>query len=69
MKKVTATSLQEAENHLSTGEKIEVELAFNISTDEFFTIATDWCERGAKIKKGEKFFTIYIKDFFIPPND
>lgn len=69
MRKVTAVNLQEAESYLSLGDKIEVELAFNVSADEFFMIASDWCEKGAKIKKGDEFFTIYIKDFFIPPND
>ncbi|MEB6537094.1 hypothetical protein MXM51_21515 [Pantoea stewartii] len=69
MKIVTAMNLQEAESYLFLGEKVEVELAFSITTDEFFTMASDWCERGAKIKKGDKFFSIFIKDFHIPPND
>lgn len=69
MRRVTAANIKEAESYLFLGEKIEVELAFSITTDEFFTIASDWCERGAKIKKGDEFFTIYIKDFYIPPND
>lgn len=58
MRKVTAANLQEAEGYLSIGKKFEVELAFNISTDEFFTIASNWCERAAKIKKGDEFFII-----------
>lgn len=39
MRKVTAVNLQEAESYLSLGDKIEVELAFNVSADEFFMIA------------------------------
>jgi hypothetical protein len=69
MSKVKAASFNEAQEALSAGEKIQVELAFDITTDEFFTLATQWCDKGAKIKKGDEHFTIYRKNFFIPPND
>lgn len=63
MRKVTAANHQEAESYLSLGDKIEVELAFNISADEFFMIASDWCERGAKIKKVMS-SSLYISKIF-----
>lgn len=69
MLKTTANSYQEAIELLRSGEPKEVELAFNMSTDEFFKLAADWCEKGAKIKKNDEFFTISIKKYRIPPNE
>lgn len=69
MIKTTARSYDEAVKLLKSGEPKEVELAFNMSTDEFFKLAADWCDKGAKIKKNESFFTISIKKYRIPTNE
>ena len=35
--------------------------------NEFFRIASDWCDTGAKIKKEGDNFIISLKGFPIPP--
>ncbi len=47
----TARNYGEACNLLRSGFVKHVRLNWNIESDEFFRIASDWCDAGAKIKK------------------
>lgn len=62
----TASNYGEACNLLRSGFVKHVRLNWNIGSDEFFRIATDWCDAGAKIKKEGDSFVISIKGFPIP---
>jgi len=66
MSKVQVKSFSEAQELLSIGDEIDIELVFDVTTDEFFTLAKEWCCEGVKIKKGDKFFIVSRKNFFIP---
>lgn len=63
-----AKNLKDAEDLLHSGIS-KVELAYNIGSDDFFHLASHWCERGAKISKGQRHFIVSQKGFAIPPND
>ncbi|MCW8114089.1 hypothetical protein [Yersinia intermedia] len=67
MRKIKATTCRQAQELLHSGG--EVELAFSISADEFFELASEWCSKGAKIKRVDEFFTVSMKKLRIPPND
>ncbi|XWJ91156.1 hypothetical protein ACRARH_02700 [Phytobacter ursingii] len=62
----TASNYCEACDLLRSGFVKHVRLDWNIGSDEFFRIATDWCDAGAKIKKEGDSFVISIKGFPIP---
>ena len=62
----TASNYCEACDLLRSGFVKHVRLNWNIGSDEFFRIATDWCDAGAKIKKEGDSFVISIKGFPIP---
>ncbi|WLI78823.1 hypothetical protein Q5705_09885 [Kosakonia sp. H02] len=62
----TAHSYCEACEMLRSGFVKQVRLDWNIGTDEFFRIASDWCDAGAKIKKEGNSFIISLKGFPIP---
>ena len=62
----TASNNCEACDLLRSGFVKHVRLNWNIGSDEFFRIATDWCDAGAKIKKEGDSFVISIKGFPIP---
>lgn len=62
----TARNYCEACDLLRSGFVKHVRLNWNIGSDEFFRIATDWCDAGAKIKKEGDSFVISIKGFPIP---
>ncbi|AUV02303.1 hypothetical protein AAIG33_15140 [Phytobacter ursingii] len=62
----TASNYREACDLLRSGFVKHVRLDWNIGSDEFFRIATDWCDAGAKIKKEGDSFVISIKGFPIP---
>ncbi|WP_342321844.1 hypothetical protein AAEY27_16555 [Kosakonia sp. BYX6] len=62
----TASNYSEACEMLRSGFVKQVRLDWNIGTDEFFRIASDWCDAGAKIKKEGDSFVISIKGFPIP---
>lgn len=47
----TASDYNEACNLLRSGYVKHVRLGWNVGSDEFFRIASDWCDTGAKIKK------------------
>lgn len=47
----TASNYSEACDMLRSGYVKHVRLNWNIGSDEFFRIASDWCDTGAKIKK------------------
>lgn len=47
----------------------KVELAYDINCDDFFRLASHWCERGAKISRGNDHFVVSLKNFAIPRND
>lgn len=61
-----AHSYREACELLRSGFVKQVRLDWNIGTDEFFRIASDWCDAGAKIKKEGNSFIISLKGFHIP---
>lgn len=61
-----AHSYREACELLRSGFVKQVRLDWNIGTDEFFRIASDWCDAGAKIKKEGNSFVISLKGFPIP---
>ena len=63
----TARNYGEASNLLRSGFVKHVRLNWNIESDEFFRIASDWCDAGAKIKKEGDSFVISLKGFPIPP--
>jgi len=65
---IKAKSLQDAEELLHSGIS-KVELAYNIGSDDFFRLASRWCDRGARITKGHHHFVVSVKGFAIPPND
>jgi hypothetical protein len=69
MSVIQAKSLHEAEDLLNSGIVKKVELAFNINSDEFFKLALECGDRGAKITKGKNFFIITLKKWVIPSND
>ncbi|MCX8956551.1 hypothetical protein [Erwinia psidii] len=68
MKTITATNCKDAEEMLHSGIR-HVELACDIDHDDFFRIASYWCDRGAKIAKKNSHFIISLKGFLIPPNE
>lgn len=65
---IKAKNLQDAEELLHSGIS-KVELAYDIGSDDFFRLASHWCDRGARISKGHQHFVVSIKSFAIPPND
>lgn len=69
MKTVKARSIEQANELLSAGVARNVELCFELTTDEFFNFTDYWCERGAKVTKKENFI-IKMKSFpAIPHSD
>ncbi|MGE9552762.1 hypothetical protein ACQPT2_16450 [Erwinia amylovora] len=65
---IKAKNHKDAEEMLHAGIS-KVELAYDIDSDDFFRFATRWCDRGAKISKGNHHFVVSLKGFSIPPND
>jgi len=64
---IKAKNLQDAEDLLHSGIN-KVELAYDIGSDDFFRLAMRWCDRGARITKGDRHFMVQIKGMSIPPN-
>jgi len=64
---IKAKNLQDAEELLHSGIS-KVELAYDIGSDDFFRLASRWCDRGARITKGNEHFVVQIKGMSIPPN-
>ncbi|MDR9891105.1 hypothetical protein O7047_12815 [Pseudenterobacter timonensis] len=62
-----ANDYKEACDLLRSGYVKRVRLGWNVGSDEFFRIASDWCDTGAKIKKEGDSFVISLKGFPIPP--
>ena len=62
----TASDYKEACALLRSGYVKHVRLGWNVGSDEFFRIASDWCDTGAKIKKDGDNFVISLKGFPIP---
>ncbi|RWR01334.1 hypothetical protein ED28_14485 [[Pantoea] beijingensis] len=65
---IKAKNDKDAEELLHSGIN-KVELAYNIDSDDFFRLASRWCEKGARITKGHHHFIVSLKGFSIPPND
>lgn len=65
---IKAKSFRDAEEMLYSGIS-KVELAYDIDSDDFFRLASRWCDRGAKISKSEQHFVVSIKKLTIPSND
>lgn len=61
-----ASNYGEACEMLRSGYVKQVRLDWNVGSDEFFRIASDWCDTGAKIKKEGDSFIISLKGFPIP---
>ncbi|WP_058911569.1 hypothetical protein [Entomohabitans teleogrylli] len=62
----TANNYLDACHLLRSGYVKHVRLGWNIGSDEFFRIASDWCDAGAKIKRDGDSFIISLKGFAIP---
>ena len=56
----TASDYNEACDLLRSGYVKHVRLGWNVGSDEFFRIASDWCDTGAKIKKDGDNFVISL---------
>ncbi|AML57905.1 Uncharacterised protein [Serratia rubidaea] len=69
MATIKAVNHQQAETLIRSGTAKKIELAYDIGSDDFFQLATLWCDRGAKITKGKEHFVVSLKGFRIPPND
>ncbi|MBN1086416.1 hypothetical protein QLG07_08030 [Erwinia sp. V90_4] len=67
MATIKAKNLKDAEEMLYSGIS-KVELAYDIGSDDFFRLASQWCDRGAKISKGDDHFVVSLKSLAIPPN-
>lgn len=67
MATVKAKNFKDAEDLLYSGIS-KVELAYDIGSDDFFRLATHWCDRGARISKGQDNFVVSLKGLSIPPN-
>jgi len=65
---IKAKNERDAEELLHCGIN-KVELAYDIDSDDFFRLASRWCEKGAKITKGSDHFIVSLKGFSIPPNN
>ncbi len=65
---IKAKNDRDAEELLHSGIN-KVELAYDIGSDDFFRLASRWCEKGAKISRGRNHFIVSLKGFAIPPND
>ena len=61
-----ASNYGEACELLRSGYVKHVCLSWNVGSDEFFRIASDWCDAGAKIKKEGNNFVISLKGFPVP---
>ena len=60
MKTGKAKTVKQTNEMLRSGDFKEVLLDFNISTDDFFTLADSWGDKGAKIKKEDDRFLIRL---------
>jgi hypothetical protein len=69
MTTIKAVNHQEAERLIRAGTAKKIELAYDIGSDDFFKLASLWCDKGAKISKGKEHFIVSLKGFRIPPND
>lgn len=45
----------------------KIELAFDVSADEFFTLSRLVGDKGGKITKPGEYFVISLKNFPVPP--
>ncbi len=61
-----ARSYTEACDLLRSGYVKHVRLDWDVGSDEFFRIASDWCDAGAKIKRKDNGFVISVKGFPVP---
>jgi len=66
---IKAVDHHQAETLIKAGKVKEIELAYDIGSDDFFQLASLWCDKGAKISKGKEHFIVSLKGFRIPPND
>ncbi|QKJ87885.1 hypothetical protein PMPD1_2950 [Paramixta manurensis] len=65
---VKAKNVKDTEELLYSGIN-KVELDWEIGSDDFFRLASRWCEKGAKITRGQAHFIVSLKGMAIPPND
>lgn len=63
---IKAANHQEAEKLIRAGTAKKIELAYDIGSDDFFQLASLWCDKGAKISKGKEHFIVSLKGFRIP---
>ena len=61
-----AENYQQACELLRSGYVKSVRLNWDINTDDFFKIASDWCDAGVKIIRENNIFIIAIKNSPIP---
>ncbi|MEM6160809.1 hypothetical protein AAH446_09690 [Erwinia sp. P6884] len=68
MATIKARNFRDADEMLHSG-ITKVELAYDIGSDDFFRLASHWCDRGAKISRGTDHFIVSLKGFAVPSND
>lgn len=56
-----ATNHTEAVKLIALHAAHKIELAYEIKTDEFFELVTDFCSPGDKILRGRDFFIVALK--------
>ncbi|HKN02930.1 MAG TPA: hypothetical protein VJY31_03185 [Buttiauxella sp.] len=61
-----AENYEQACDLLRSGDVKSVRLNWNINTDDFFKITSDWCTPDVKIVRDNDCFIISIKDTYIP---
>jgi hypothetical protein len=64
-----ATNHDEAVKLITLHAAHEIELAYEIKTDEFFDLAMNWCSPKDKFVKGGDHFIVSLKGPHIPPSD
>lgn len=64
---IKAHTFAQAIELLDSGKCKEVALDFDITTDDFFKIAMEYGDLGAKVKKTGNLFVIKLKSAAIPP--
>lgn len=60
-------SAAEAIRLIQDGTERKIELAFDVSADEFFTLSRLSGDKGGKITRPGEYFVISLKNFPVPP--
>ena len=58
---IKASSLEQAEQLLKSGEPIKIELDFELDSDAFFNFAMEYCTNGTKLTRNNDRFVVSRK--------